>query len=240
MPGGRERAQPSGPLAVGAVGRRSRSAPPAAARRSPSVSQNPAQVVQPLVRNASSVGAAAPPAKSSAIASPAGVAPASAGAGARRHGRARRRPRGGRQVRPSCPDPSRAEPAQDLRVAAQQPGDEHDQQHEQHGLDRHDRDHLRARPPPGSCAPRPSRQSASWCTSCRRPSAVAVAVQSRGPSPGSGRSPAGTRPRSCRRSACCTARSGSGCSRPRRCAQSPLAHWQPPGNTVPGIRLQSR
>ena len=46
-------------------------------------------------------------------------------------------------------------------MAAQQADDEHEQQHEQHGLDRNDRGHGYSPPPPGSVTASPSRQLAS-------------------------------------------------------------------------------
>ncbi len=178
---------------VGAVRRRSRCWTPAAVAAPPSVSQNPWQVVQPVVRNASSVGARARrPPKSSASASPTGLVPASA---ARASPRARRAASAGAGTAAPASLVRRAQPPQDLRVAAQQPGHEHEQQHEQHGLDRHDRGHQAALRLPGAASRAPPGSPPRGCRCCRRPSACRCSSSSASVA-GFWQITAGTRPRS--------------------------------------------
>ena len=215
---------------------RSRSAPcvtitvrtSAGSRRSPSVSQNAAQVPQPLVRNASSVGAVPAPSNASLTASPSGVTPASSGATTDSRVTEGCGPAGCGTLRRALL--RRPEPAHDLGVAAQQPRDQHQQQHQQHGLDRHERDH-HAPPSAGGWTTRPFRQSAS-CSQVRS-STFWVALQFM---PGD------------RRGVLADHQPADHLGGPgdlgvalavaevvavdtQRRLQSPLAHWQPPGNT---------
>ena len=133
--------------------------------------------------------------------------------------------------------PSGPEPPQQLGVASQQRRHEHDEQHQQHRLDRHQRDHLR---PPSSRELLPQPFQAGVVVSARpvvdHLGAVAVHRRHRGGVPAHDQ-PADD-----------LGLAGDlGVALPvtkliavdRAVPQSPWAHWQPPGNTVPGIRLQS-
>ena len=241
--GGRELAQAGGPLAVGAVrddhdlrpGRQ-----PRLARASP---RTPAQLAAAAgeKRQQRRLRRRRLEVERDGVAIGRRAGDRAAPAAARRARRARRHT----AARAGVPAPRRlaaTQAAQDLGVAAQQPGDQHEQERQQHGLRRHDRATIRRRlRPPALQLARPGPSDKG-----HRGAGVVVDHLGRRCSPshqrsqGSGRSPAGRRPRSCRRSAYCTARSENGCN--RRVAD--CSHRQRtgslPGNSCPGSRLQSR
>ena len=227
-------AQRAGPLAVGAVGDDDR-LHPGGQPASRSAAQKPAQVVQPLERKASSVGAAGGGRSRARPRRRPGVVPAIGGAGRPAAVRAATAaaPGRGSAERPSAP--GGPEPAQDLGVAAQQARDEHDA-----GAPAGPSPPRRSRSPsrpslrraPGPPAPSGSPPRARRC--CCRPSRCALQLQPGHLRRGAGRSPAGRRPRSRPAPGCCTARSGSGCSpRGARCSR----RWRTGsrrGTCVPG------
>ena len=231
-----ERAQPRG---------RSRSAPrvtitvctPAGSRRSPSVSQKPGAGAcsrwsgtraaserrravererrrrrRPASRPRSAAGAA----RRRRAPSPAAAAVAG------RPGLARRR----------------TESPQDLGVAAQQARDEHDQQHEQHRLDRHQIAAIRRRHLPAAGRPGPPGSRPRACRCCRRSSRCRCSsagdrrrvLADHQPAHDLGRAAA---------PGCCTGRSGSGCSRRAACRSRPSRTGSRRGRRAPGVRLQS-